>query len=597
MSNMKAVYIFSIILIMCGGCTRDFTTLNTDPTQFVKAAPEASILAAVKSLNTQMANYNTSKYWDLGHLLNQQANRYDVTDAGLWQTMYQGVLGNLQQVELNYKNDSAYNNRVQVARILKAYAYSILVGNFGPVPLSQANDPEHLYAIQFENEDTIYSYVLSTLKDAAGKIKTSGGDKMSYDVIYNGNLQNWVKFANTLRLKIALQCMKNMGSVATDNIRDVMASEAATISNEMETAKMSFENVNLNENPYFVKYIKSNNTYPYNPTATGQAPKLSEYMLTLFRSYNDPRLSVYYDTVPMANRYLLTDTLTSDLDDSLRIVTYPVPYLGQPKAGTKLAGWTNLAGLADGVGSANINAYSNANPIIFQANRPFIMLSYSEALFLKAEAAKLGYGGAMSAEQYYYAGIDANFAYWNINSTLRDAYKARDGIKWGTAGKGFNNYLSLVNTDIPLDDNYKIWTQRWLNYFPDGGFDCWCLERRTWVFNLPPHTNPGGNATYSPNPTYSDIPGRASYPTSVINLNPAGYQSALKELGTSRVDDYDIYQELHFAKHHAIPDWSAANATYDYAFLRKWYGTTIQSLQAASITNGFKYTVTQTYLP
>ncbi len=596
MSNMKAAIIFSFIVMMCWSCTRDFTNLNTDPTQFTKASPEAGILAAVKNLNTQMANYNTSKYWDLGHLLCQQANRYDVTDAGLWQTMYQGVLGNLQQAELNYGKDSAFNNRVQIARILKAYAYSILAGNYGPVPLTQANDPEHLSAIKFDNEDSVYSYVLSTLKDAAGKIKL-GGDKMAYDVIYNGNLQNWAKFANTLRLKIALQCMKNMGTVATDHIRDVMSAETSTIASETETAKMNFENVNGNENPYFVKYIKGNGYFPYNPTATGQAPKLSEYMLTLFRSYSDPRLSVYYDTVPLANRLLLTDTLTSDLDDSLRVVSYPVPYLGQPKAGTKLAGWTNLAGLADVVGSADIKSYSNANPVIYQPNRPFIMLSYGEALFLKAEAAKLGYGGAMSPEQYYYAGIDANFAYWGINSALRDAYKARDGIKWGTKGKGFNNYLGLVNTDIPQDDNYKIWTQRWLNYFPDGGFDCWCLERRTWVFNLPPHTNPGGNATYSPNPTYSDVPGRASYPVSVVNLNPAGYQGALEALGTARIDDYDIYQELHFAKHREIPDWSNANATYDYAFLRKWYGTSIQSLQAAAEANGFKYTISQTYRP
>jgi hypothetical protein len=593
---MKAVYIFFVVGIMCWGCTKDFKNLNTDPTQFTKATPEVGILASVKNLNTQMANYNTSKYWDLGHLLCQQANRYDVTDAGLWQTMYQGVLGNLHQVELNYGNDSTYNNRVQIARILKAYAYSILAGNYGPVPLTEANDPEHLSTILFDNEDSVYSYVLTTLKDAAGRIKPTG-DKLSYDAIYSGNLQNWVKLANTLRLKIALQCMRNRSSVAANHIREVMAAEETTINTEMETAKMSFENINGNENPYFVRYIKSNNTYPYNPGATGQAPKLSEYMLTLFRSYSDPRLFVYYDSVPLANRFILTDTLTSNNDDSLRIVTYPIPYLGQPKAGTKLAGWTSLTGLADPVGSANINAYSNANPVIFQSNRPFIMLSYAEALFLKAEAAKLGYGGARSADQYYYAGIDANFAYWGISNTLRDAYKARDGIKWGTSGKGFNNYLSLVNTDIPLADENKIWIQRWLNYFPDGGFDCWTLERRTMVLNLPPHTNPGGNATYSPNPTYSDIPGRMSYPVSVVNLNPAGYQSALQALGTTRVDDYDIYQQLHFAKPHTIEDWNAANANYDYAFLRKWYGSTVESLKQAADANGFKYIVTQTYRP
>lgn len=306
---------------------------------------------------------------------------------------------------------------------------------------------------------------------------------------------------------------------------------------------------------------------------------------------------VYYDSVPLANRMQLTDTLTSSHDDSLRVVNYPIPYLGLPKANAKLAAWTGLAGLADPVGTSNINAYSNANIAILQPNRPFIMLSYAEALFLKAEAAQSGYGGSQGPDQYYYAGIDANFAYWGISSALRDAYKGRDGIKWGTTGKGFNNYLSLTNTDISADGNTKIWVQRWLNYYPDGGFDCWALERRTRVFLLPPHTNPGGNASYSPNPTYSDVPGRASYPMSVLNLNPAGYQSGLKEMGATRGDDYDIYQTLHFAKPYQVPAWDQADARLDYSFIQKWYGNTIEELQQAAAVGGFKFTVSQTYHP
>ncbi|MFY0255990.1 SusD/RagB family nutrient-binding outer membrane lipoprotein [Chitinophaga sp. 30R24] len=591
---MKAIYIFSFLLILCWGCKRDFTSLNTDPTQFTKATPEASILAAVKNLNTQMANYNISKYWDLSHLLCQQANRYDVTDAGLWQTFYQGVLGNLNQVLLNYSNDSSFSNRVQIARILHAYTYFILASNFGPAPLKQANNTQYLSSVMFDNEDTLYTYALTTLKDAASKISLTG-DKLTYDPVYNGNLQNWVKFANTLRLKIALQCQRNLPDLARQQIQDVMANETATINSEAETAKMNYENIAGNENPYYAKFIKTNSYYPYTPTATGQAPKLSEFLLTFFRSYNDPRLQAYYDTVPMANRLLLPDTLASSMDDSLRIVLVPIPYLGQPKAPTKLIGWTALAGAADIVGSSNINSYSNANPVIYQVNRPFIMLSYAEALFLKAEAAELGLGGAMGAAQYYNAGIDANFAYWGISSTVRDAYKATDGIKWGTAGIGFYNYLHLVKTDIPLTNINKIWIQRWLNYFPDGGFDCWCLERRTRVFNLPPHTNPGGNSSYSANPTYSDVPGRTSYPTTVVNLNPAGYQSALKELGTSRVDDYDIYQQLHFAMPYTVPDWNSMPAMYDYQFLMKWYGNTFEDYVKAAATQGFKVMISSTY--
>ncbi|MBV7531109.1 SusD/RagB family nutrient-binding outer membrane lipoprotein [Chitinophaga sp. sic0106] len=593
---MKRLYIFLLLLSTGYGCTKDFSSLNTDPTQFTAVAPEASMLAAVKNLNTRLADYNTTKYWDLGHLLCQQANRYDVTDQGMWQTMFQGVLGNLNQVLVNYGADSIYNNRVQVTRILHAYTYSILAGTYGPVPLYQANNPEYLSTIAFDNEDTVYTYVMNTLKDAASKINLNG-DKLKYDAIYNGNLQYWVKFANTLRLKIGLRIQRNLPDLAATHIREVMASDALCINAEAETAKMLFENVNNNESPYFIKYIKSNQYFPYAPNATNQAPKLSEFLFTFFRSYKDPRMMVYYDSVPLANRLLLQDTLSSTADDSLRIVTYPIPYLGLAKANTKLAGWSSLGGLPDVIGGSNINAFSNANPVILQPGRPFVMLSYAEALFLKAEAAQTGYGGARSAEQYYYSGIDANFAYWNISNVLRDEYKNRDGIKWGTTGVGYSNYLSVTNTDIPADGNAKIWMQRWLNYFPDGGFDCWTLERQTRVFHLPPHTNPGGYSSYSPNPTYSDVPGRASYPMSVVNLNPVGYQGAIREMGAARGDDYDIYQSLHFAKPYQVPEWDKVDARYDYRLIQKWYGSTIEELKVAAATGGFRYTVIQTYRP
>lgn len=593
------ISIIAIAMILTGpifSCTKNFTQKNTDPTQFLIVSPEATIEEAVRSLNNQMAIYNTTKYWDLSNLVIINS-RYDVTDAGLWQTGYVNSLENLKQVEINYGNDTNFVNRVQIARIMKCYTYFILTGNFGPIALSQANNLNDLSSIGFDGEDSAYSYILTTLKDATSKIKMSG-DRLSYDVMYNGNLTYWVKFANTLRLKCAIQCMRNMGAIATSHIQDVMSNEAATIGAETETAKMAYENVSNNQNQYWLKYIFSNNIYPYNPTAKGQAPKMGDNAQAFLRSYNDPRMKVYYDSVPLANRYIITDTLASTNDDSLRIVTYPIPYLGMPLAPNLLPGWLNLVGLPNPIGQLNVNSYSNiSSAVVTNSARPIIMLSYAESMFLKAEAAMLGYGGTMTPDQYYYAGIAANFAYWGIPSSTLTTYENTNGIKWGTSGNGFNNFLGIVNFSIPQADINKIWIQEWLNYFPDQSFDSWCLERRTRFFVFAPNTNPGGYSSYTAHPLYMDIPGRASYPTTVSTLNPSGYQSALKALGTGRADDYDPDQQLHFAQPFTVPDWNSANANYDLSYLRKWYGTTIQSLQTAAATGGFKYTVTLTYHP
>ncbi|MES1250266.1 MAG: SusD/RagB family nutrient-binding outer membrane lipoprotein, partial [Chitinophaga rupis] len=168
--KLRTYIIFIFIAGLFFSCTKNFTQKNTDPTQFTIVSPEATIEEAVRAINNQLENYNMTKYWDLGNTVITQT-RYDVTDAGLWSTMYVGVLENLKQVEANYGKDSSFNNRVQIARIMECYAYWILTGNFGAIALSQANNPNNLSTILFDSEDSAYSYILNTLKDAASKIK------------------------------------------------------------------------------------------------------------------------------------------------------------------------------------------------------------------------------------------------------------------------------------------------------------------------------------------------------------------------------------------------------------------------------------------
>lgn len=596
----KIIYIF-IILVASVSCTKNFTSINTDPTAFTKVTPEATIESAIRSLNFQMEKYNDSKFWDMAHFFTTGNNRYDATDAGLFQTMYVNVLENLQQVTNNYGQDSSFNNRVQIARIVKCYTYSILVGLYGPVSLNQANNPDYLANIAYDNEDSVYTYILTNLKDAASKINLSKQtDKLTYDVVYGSDansLLRWVKFANTLRLKVALRCMRNLGTVATDHIKDVMSNEAYTINSEAEAAKMNHENVSGNENYYYQTYIK---------VVSGLGlPRLNDFLLAYFRSYQDPRLNVYFDSVTnINNRLLITDTLTSTADDSLRIVTYPIPHLGVSSQSILLPGWTGLTGFTNPMSGASnavaTNSYSPPAAKWFNSpTNPFYMLTYADALFLKAEAAQLGLGGSQAPSSYYYAGITENFTFWGLPVSAATAYENIPGIKWGTAGTGFNNWLSIANCNIPQADINKIWIQSWLSYFPDNGFDAYTLQMRTRVINFPPNTNPGGNtAAYIATP-YIDLPTRHSYPSAILTLNPKGFAQALKLLGTNNPDDYYIYIPLHYEVPYTVPDWNAAPASYDMRYVRNWYGSTIQSLTAASKSAGFaaRVTLVKTYHP
>lgn len=592
---------FAIASIILNGCAKNFEEMNIDPTQFTEVTPEAALQGSFKRLNDFMGNSNFTRYWDMANLVNAGA-RYGTDEGGGWQNMYVNVLEPINQVKITYGNQPDFNNRVQIARIWEAYTYSILVATFGPIPQSQANNRDYLASIKFDTEDSVYIYILNTLKDAAAKIDLSKPqDRLVYDAIYGAtaiSITNWKKFANTLRLKIALRCAKNLPQLSEQHAKEVMNDEANTITTELETTKMAYENMIGNENPHYQRFKR--NSYTLDP------PSMNDYLFVHFRSYKDPRIDAYFDSVPnLADRYLLRDTMPSRNDDSLRVVDYRIPHFGRPKSPSKLPGWSALNGLIDPLGqNVKVTTYSrlkgygwgptNNNQAVDPATgllapeRPFIILSFAESQLLKAEAAAKGLGGSKTAEQYYNEGIDANFAYWKISNALRDAYKARDGIKWGTVGVGFTDYVSIVRADIPADPLVKIYTQQWLNYFPDQAFDVWCLQRRTRALDFSPHTNPGA-AIATP---WIEIPMRAAYPIAIINLNPVGYRDGLEKLGGLQ-NDVDPLIPLKFAKQHTSKDWNAVPVAYSTRYMQKWYGDYVEDLPAA----GVAYTLISTFKP
>jgi hypothetical protein len=231
-----------------------------------------------------------------------------------------------------------------------------------------------------------------------------------------------------------------------------------------------------------------------------------------------------------------------------------------------------------GVNLTAITATANVN--LVAADRPFYFMTYAEILFLKAEAAKLGYPGntGASAESYYLAGINANFAFWGLTPAQATAYEAQDGIKFGTAARGFNYAVNIFNASIPVDDLTKIYVQEWINGFDDAGFDTWCLLRRTRCVTLPPHTTPGGTIGLI-SPFFADLPDRFTYNTKEVAVNPQGYLDGVRLLGAP---DFPTTQ-LKFAKPYTHTDWNAMAAALDYSMCQKWYGENIQDLTAAGV--------------
>jgi hypothetical protein len=561
----------AVLLISTQSCTKNFDKLNTNPSQFATPDAESILTGVFKSTVDRLETNNMTWLWEYSHII-EITGRYNTGDDNTWNTMYVNALGNLRQLKKLYGADPAYANRVAIANIWECYVYAYLVGTYGAVPYSQAGTTGNV--ITYDDENTIYKSLLDRLKQSSDAISLTG-DKPTPDAIYGGDLTKWKKFANSLRLRIALRCQRNLPAESVAAIKDVMSNEAMLIGSDAENAKFSYGTAELSQSPYFITFVRNN----INATAL---PILSDYAFTYFRSFKDPRLDAYF-TKAATPFNIPRDTLTSTTDGLHYMVTYPIPHLGAPKSFALLSTW-NLPQIPFS-GAVVPTNFSRLPAAITAADRPFIIMNYAEVCFMKAEAAYLGYGGSQTADQYYYAGINANFNFYGITPANATAYQAQDGIKWGTAGKGFNYDFGFINTSIPADNLKKIWIQEWLNYYCDGGFDAWCLQRRTQNLSLPPHTSPG-----TPNLVsylYADLPDRWQYPNVETTVNPKGVQDGIAKLGGADVST----TLLKIAAPYTHRDWGTAPAFLDYSFVQKWYGNNIQDLTAA----GIKYNTLGTY--
>ncbi|WP_293305373.1 SusD/RagB family nutrient-binding outer membrane lipoprotein, partial [Pedobacter sp. UBA5917] len=203
----KIIYILSFMAIgILSSCTKDFEEINTNPAQFLTPDAEPVFSSTVKRTADLMGNNNVDFLWEYSHIINK-SGRYNGGNDTYWQQTYVEVLGNLKQLRELYKNNPGYANRIQILNIWECYVYAMMVGTYGPVPYSKAL--EMTPSVGYDDENSIYASLLTRLKAASDAIVVTG-DKFSPDILYGGDLTKWKKFANSLRLRLALTVQLNI---------------------------------------------------------------------------------------------------------------------------------------------------------------------------------------------------------------------------------------------------------------------------------------------------------------------------------------------------------------------------------------------------
>jgi hypothetical protein len=416
------------------------------------------------------------------------SDRYQINQGWLdfgWNLFYPRDIKNLVDI----LKSSATNNQKQIARIWKVFLYHRMVDFYGDIPYFNAGDPNKPEV--FDNQKLIYLDMFKELKEAVTAIDASGSYDAK-DLIYAGDINKWKKFANTLRLRLALHVTKADPALAKAEGEAAILGGLFTSNADNAIAKVSAAEPNaLNQITGFNEF------------------RMSASMESVLNGYNDPRVAEYFSPVSAATGGV-------------------APFIGTYSGirnGTAVAD----LGLADNTNGNNSNMgvkFLGANA----ATNPRIVLTYAEACFLLSEAAWRGWTiGAGTTKAWYENGIAASMNQFGItNAAAITAYtnNATPNSNIPFACTRPITTLPVLFSATTADQLEQIIVQKWLATYPDG-FEAWATFRRTDL----PKLYPVQNIDPSSNVTPGNFIQRLQYTDNMKSINPAGVAAAEARMG------------------------------------------------------------------
>lgn len=346
-----------------------------------------------------------------------------------------------------------------VKKILKVITAARVSDNHGPVVYSKYETPNANGVTDFDSQQQAYQNFINDLTVAITDLQKvqnmpatgNEGDKAALkraDLVYGGNMAQWAKLANSLKLRLAMRMSYADPAKSKQYAEEALASSAGLITDNADNALIS---VGQSELSFII--------YSWGDCLIG-AP-LMAYM----NGYNDPRLPAY--AIPASDPGLQGK------------------YIGIRQGIDLLNGKSTYGGFSQPQAkSANGDYFSGTDG-------KMKLFTAAETWFLKAEAALRGYAGAGDIQANYTSGVQQSFAEWGKSASVAtyladttsteapyiDPKNADNNVPVG------NPQLSTItiawnNGDTNERKLERIITQKWLSLYPNGP-EAWAEQRRT----------------------------------------------------------------------------------------------------------------------
>jgi hypothetical protein len=423
---MRKILYIALPLLVLAACTKDISRFNEE-TKKPATVPGSMLFSnATKNISDGLINASvninvfrfTVKHWAMA--VYQDEAQYNFTTRAIpqawWTRFYRDVLKDLNEGAKIIAADAFLDpgvkqNQIAIMDIMQVYAYNVLVNTFGNIPYKDALDPDNLFPA-YDDAKTIYTDLLKRLADDISKLNTaSAGFASADDVIYKGSVAKWIKFANTLQLKMGMVIADVDNGTAKAAVE---AADAKAFTAAADNAYFKYMTSSPNQSPLYTDIVLGGRSDYI------AAKDLMDPLITL----NDPRKSLYF--------------------------------------GTNNAG--DYAGAVVGVVSTFAD-YSKPSSKVSTADESCVLLDYVETEFLRAEAKERGYNVAGTAEEHYNNAVTASIIYWGGTAADASTYLAQTQVAYPTATGsykqkiGFQKWIALYNRP------FEAWTEmRRLDY-------------------------------------------------------------------------------------------------------------------------------------
>lgn len=519
---MKKVSILFIILAtFASSCKKDWlTSLQNNPNAptVLSGTPPLVLPGVLTGLvNITNGPFNNGGYqsqaawmgyWNYsgGYSFNQTVQEYVMTNGQpqVWDQYY-GVLTNLNFIAQYASANPTYYYYGAVANILESICFKNLVDAYEDVPYTQALKGQTNFFPSYDKGSDIYDSLTAKLDAAIAALQATPPNNAvligSDDIMFDGDLTQWIKFANTVKLRLLVN-------------ESAVSSKQAYINSEIaKTASAGYLTSDALVNPGY-SAAQQGPMYGYfgvSPSGSLNGDfnylRAGGFALNFYISTNDPRFAYFYCSKGQDPTNGNINTYGDYYAPTKGVITstsgYAADYLGiqvtQPTKGS-------------GIGPGLIKAASQGAPLMTAA----------ESYFVQAEAVVRGYLTAGNAQTLYQQGITASYEYLGVGGSsgspdaLAQAYYSQTGV------------MNVSWPGTTADQIQTILTQKWAALNGISNAEAWNDWRRTGFPNVPLSKSPTLAAG-------SHIPYRYYYPNEEPTENPTAWKAA----GGDQVDPYN----------------------------------------------------------